>query len=130
MVERKYLVWDFTCNDTLASTYVTKTSVVAGGLADKFEETKLEHYEDLMSTHIVTPMAVETMGSWGQMGLGFIKELGARITNVTKDNRSTSYLFQALSMAIQRGNAISVMGTVPDVKELDEIYHLVGQMGD
>ena len=102
----------------------------AGKLADKFEEMKLEHYEDLMNTHIVTPMAVEIMGSWSQMGLGFIKKLGTKITNVTKDDRSTSYLFQALSMAIQRGNAISIMGTVPDIKELDEIYHLVGQMGD
>ena len=96
----KYLVWDFTCNDTLASTYVTMTSVTAGGLADKSEEMKLEHYQDLVSTNIVTPIAVETMGSWGQMGLDFIEELGAKITSVNKDDRSTSYLFQALSMAI------------------------------
>ena len=90
--------------------------MIAGKLADRFEEIKLEHYEDLTSTHIVMPMAIETVGSWGQMGLGFIKELGARVTNVTKENRSTSYLFQAFSLAVQRGNAVSVMGTVTQCK--------------
>ena len=42
-----------------------------------------------MSTHIVMPIAVETMGSCGQMGVNFIEEFGARITRVNKDDRST-----------------------------------------
>ena len=33
-------------------------------------------------------------------------------------------------MAIQRGNAMSIMGTVPDVEDLDEVYYLVGEMGN
>ena len=53
------------------------------------------------------PIAIETLGSWGQMGLGFIKELGSRITAVTKEGRATSFLFQALGLAVQRGNAIN-----------------------
>ena len=122
----RYLLWDVTCNDTLASTYVTTTSVIAGGLADWSEEKKLEHYRDLVSTHIVTPIAVETMGAWGQIGHNFIKILGARMTDVNKDDRSTSYLFQALSMALQRGNAMSIIGTIPDVEDLEEVYYLVG----
>ena len=90
----RYLVWDVTCNDTLAAAYVTTTSVTAGGLADWSEDRKLEHYKDLEDTYIMTPIAVETMGAWGQMSLDFIKELGARLTSVNKDDRSTSYLFQ------------------------------------
>ena len=50
---------------------------------------QIEYYENLSSTHIVMTMVIETMGSWGLMGLGFIKKLGARITNVTKDDKST-----------------------------------------
>ena len=74
----------------------------------------------------MTPIAIETMGSWGQISLEFIKELGARLTRVNKDGRSTSYLFQALSMTTQRGNAASILGTIPRADELEEIYYLVG----
>ena len=122
----KYLAWDVTCNDTLAATYVTITSVTAGGLANWSEDKKLEHYKDLGERYIMTPIAVETMGSWGQISLEFIKELGARLTRVNKDDRSTSYLFQSLSMIVQKGNAASILGTIPEAEELEEVYYLVG----
>ena len=38
--------------------------------------------------------------------------------------KSTSYLFQSISIAIQRGNAASVMGTVYNDRKLEEIYNL------
>ena len=74
--------------------------------------------------HIVMPVAVETMGSWDPMGLKFIKDLGSRIVDATGEPRSTSFLFQSLSMAIQRGNAISVLGTAPNTKSLHELFYL------
>ena len=74
----------------------------------------------------MTPIAVETMVPWGQISLEFIKELGARLTSVNKDDRSKSYLFQALSMITQKGNAASVLGSIPKAEELEEIYYLVG----
>ena len=80
----RHLAWDFTCNDMLATTYIPLTSVEAGRLADKQEEMKLKKYENLASSHIVMPVAIETLGSWGQMGLSFIKELGLRLITVTK----------------------------------------------
>ena len=40
------------------------------------------------------------------------------------EKRSTFYLFQSLSMATQRGNVASILGTVPNMKKLDEIYSL------
>ena len=85
---------------------------------------KLGHYEELKRSYIVMPVAVETMGSWGQMGLKFVKDLGSRIADVTGETRSTSFLFQSLSMAIQRGNAISISGTAPNTKSLHELYYL------
>ena len=71
------------------------------------------------------PVAVETMGSWGQIGLKFVKDLGSRIADVTGEKQSTSLLFQSLSMAIQRGNAASISGTIPNVKSLHELFLLV-----
>ena len=69
-------------------------------------------YEELTNDYIFTPIAVETFGSWGSLGHNLIKEIGQRLCNITGDKRSTFYLFQRISMAIQRGNAASAIGTV------------------
>jgi len=37
---------------------------------------------------------------------------GKRITTITEDTRETTFLFQRLSMALQRGNAVSFHNTV------------------
>ena len=42
----------------------------------------------------------------------FVKELGGRVVRVTGDQKSSHYLLQRLSVAVQRGNAASVMGTM------------------
>ena len=38
--------------------------------------------------------------------------IGRRITTVTEDTRETTFLFQRLSMALQRGNAVSFQNTM------------------
>ena len=70
------------------------------------------------------PVSTETLGSWAPMAAKFIKDIGSKITDATGEKRATSYLFQSLGIAIQRGNAASISGTVPSQKELDEIYYL------
>ena len=40
-----------------------------------------------------------------------IEEIGRRVTEATEDPKETTYLFQRLSMAIQRGNALSFFNT-------------------
>ena len=74
--------------------------------------------------YIVMPVAVETMGSWAPMALKFIQAIGTRVADVTGEKRSTSFLFQSIGIAIQRGNAASVAGTVPSTKQLEEVYYL------
>ena len=46
------------------------------------------------------------------------------ICDLTGEKRSTSYLLQSISIAIQCGNAVSVMGTVYNDRNLEEIYNL------
>ena len=100
------------------------SSSEAGKSAAQAETKKMGHYQELSQNYTVMPVAVETMGSWGQMGLKFIKELGSKIAGVTGEERSTSFLFQSLGMAIQRGNAASVSGTIPNAKSLHELFYL------
>ena len=72
----------------------------------------------------MVPVAVETLGSWGPAGLKFIKDIGTRIATATGEKRSKYFLFQAISMAIQRGNVASIRGSVPNSKTLHELYYL------
>ena len=92
--------------------------------ATKAEIDKSTHYQELASNYIVTPVANETMGSWGPSGLRFVKDIGQRIEECTGEKTATSFLFQAISMATQRGNIGSIRGSVPHTKSLDEIYYL------
>ena len=71
------------------------------------------------------PVAVETLGSWGNIGHKFIKDIGKMIAANTKDSKSTSYIFQAISIAIQKGNVQCVQNTFGDCafEELEEIYY-------
>ena len=44
-------------------------------------------------------------------GMDFLNDLGRRITQSTDDHRESAFLFQRLSMLIQRYNAVAVFGT-------------------
>ena len=120
----KCLIWDFTCRDTLCNTNLIESSERAGSTAEKGEKVKLAHYAELSNTYIFQPVANETLGPWGSSSLKFIKEIGSRITAINGDKRSTSYLFQAISMAVQRGNIASIRGSVPNQKHLNELFYL------
>jgi len=43
-------------------------------------------------------------------GMDFLSDLGRRITQSTNDHRESAFLFQRLSMLIQRYNAVAVFG--------------------
>ena len=100
------------------------TSKDPGRAAERAEGVKLAKYEDLTHNFIVQPVAAETLGAWAPSSLKFIEEVGSRIATATGEKRSTSYLFQALSMAIQRGNITSIRGSLPKSSTLNEIFYL------
>ena len=81
-------------------------------------------YEDLSGDYHFVPLGFETMGHWGKSTVDFIRELGAKLANSTGEARSTAFLKQRLSIAIQRGNAAAVRGTVPVGQAMTEIFQL------
>jgi hypothetical protein len=105
------LAWDFTCPDTLAPSHILKSSMAAGGAASSAEAAKRTKYAELSHQFIVTPVSIETLGTWGRDAWLFTELLGKRIAVVTREPRSTAFLRQRISIAIQRGNAVSVLGT-------------------
>ena len=73
---------------------------------------KCVKYAHLDHNHIFTPIAIETSGVYGSETLKFLKELGHRLKQTSGECNAYSYLLQRLSVAVQRGNATSVMGSV------------------
>ena len=68
------------------------------------------------------PIAVESLGALG--ATFFFKKLGQRIPVATGEPRSSQFLFQRLSVAIQRGNAACVVGTLPGSLGLEDIFYI------
>src|SRR5271154_1257933 len=86
-------------------------------------EKKKRKYDFLLDRHIFVPVAVETSGVWGKVGLKFVRQVGERIRSVSGERKSTCYLLQRVSIAIQRGNVASVLGTLPPGKQLTEVFY-------
>ena len=107
----KALAWDVTVADTFALSHVGDTSILAGAAANHAMSLKTSKYYNIAVTNIFVPVAIETGGAWDIEASEFIQELGKRITVCTKDPKETQYLFQQLSMAIQRGNVVSFLNT-------------------
>ena len=81
-------------------------------------------YKDMSKNYHMFPIAIETLGAFATEGLNFIKMIGQKIQQLTGNKRSTFFIFQSISIAVQRGNAASILGTVKPGKKLDEIYYL------
>ena len=120
----KCLVWDATVVDNMAISYIDQASKRSGEAAARAEREKSDLYQELKKEYMFVPVAIETMGAWGQMGLKFFKEVGSKIQDVTREKKSSFYLFQRISIAIQRGNAACIPGTSGPSVKLDEMFYL------
>jgi hypothetical protein len=109
----KTAVWDVTVIDTMATSYVDSTSATPGSAAEIAAARKELKYTELASSHIFIPLAFETLGPIGSKASLFLRQLGHRLSLKTGDKRETAFLFQRLSIALQRFNAVCVMGTFP-----------------
>ena len=89
------------------------------------ETIKSTKYTELAQTYCFIPIGIETFGSWGSEGHKLVKEIGKKVMEETGEKRSAFFLFQSISIAIQRGNASCVLGTVPHSEGLEEIFEFV-----
>jgi hypothetical protein len=77
-----------------------------------------------MSQYIHNTTTVETLGPFGEEALALVKDLVKRLIESTGEPRSCAYLIQRISIAIQRGNAASILVTVPTSSKFQEIFYL------
>ena len=107
----KTLAWDVTIPDTYAMSHIHSTSVDSGSAAKHAAIMKTIKYQDLNATHIFYPIAIETAGSWDDQAVKLIDEIGRRSAQETDDPKETMYLFQRISIAIQRRNTLAFTNT-------------------
>ena len=107
--KEKALAWDVTVPDTYAESRIADTVSTA---AHQAAQHKIAKYSKRASTHMFYPIAIETAGTWDDMAIELVQEIGRRTTVITQDTSETVFLFQRLSMALQRGNAVSFLNTM------------------
>ena len=64
-----------------------------------------------MTHYIFVLVAFETLGPVNVSGAEFIDDIGRRLNNLTGDSREKSFLWQRLSVTLQRFNAVYFRGT-------------------
>ncbi|KAJ8737573.1 hypothetical protein PYW08_000168 [Mythimna loreyi] len=68
-------------------------------------------YASLERLYHFVPVALEILGSSSTEANCLVGDLGCGFEEVTGDSRSRLFLVQRLAIAIQRGDAASIMGT-------------------
>jgi len=106
----KVLVWDATCPDTLAPSHSALATREAGAVAADAEHKKNQKYTHLLPSYHFVPIAVETLGVFGKATHSLFKEITRRVKSITEDDMAHQHFVQRISVAVQRGNAASVLG--------------------
>ena len=97
--------WDVTVVHTLATSYISQSAVNAASAAEVAASRKAAKYSTLSDMYNFYPVAIETLGPFSVISQLFISDIGRRISQRTLDPRETAFLFQRISVAIQRFNS-------------------------
>src|SRR5206468_1336284 len=76
------------------------SSAGAGGAAQAAESRKSTKYQELVASgnFLFSPVAIETLGTWGPSVIVLCQDLEGRIAQVTGDSRSLAFRKQRLSL--------------------------------
>ena len=105
--------WDVTVVDTLGSAYLQQSSITGASAAETAAVRKSNKYSSLCRTYDFFLVALETLGPISARAQEFLTQIGRCLTEATTDPRETAFLFQRLSVAVQRFNAACVADTFP-----------------
>ncbi|NJL56119.1 hypothetical protein HC928_13765 [bacterium] len=104
--EGKMVVWDVTVATTLAQSYVDDAARGAGVVAEQAATRKRDKYAELARSYLFLPLAFENLGPMNAEAVEFFKEVGRRLTEDSMDKREAFFLFQRVSVMLQRFNSV------------------------
>ena len=91
---------------------MSEGAVQAGSTATAASERKSAKYSSLSSSHVFVPVTVETLGPLADEEQLFLAEIGRRATLCTADPREATFLYQRISVAIHRFNAVCLANSL------------------
>ena len=109
----KSLCWDVTVTCPLAEPYIDRAALEAGAAAEMAATRKEEKYVDLGARYIFEPIAVDILGVFNASARHLLDDLGRRISENTGEARETSFLYQRISIFVQRFNAVLLHDSLP-----------------
>jgi len=105
------LCWDVTVTCPLAESYIEGAAREAGSTAEMAASRK-EKYIEIEARHIFQPIAMET-GVYSSSVRQFLSSLGHIISSCSGEARETCFLFQRISVLLQRFNAVLLHDCLP-----------------
>ena len=115
-------MFEFVRSGNFAS-HLNRAVLSPGAVANDAENHKMTKYSSLSAQYDFKPIAVETLGAPGDEALMFLRDLGQRIAAKTAEPRSFQFLMQRVSVAVQRGNAACIVGTV-QASAWDDLFYI------
>ena len=64
------------CDGALHESHIANTATKPGASAQNAAQNKVDKYIRLTSTHILYPVATETAGTWHELAIELIQEIG------------------------------------------------------
>lgn len=119
----RQLAWDATCVDPVCATYLNGSATQPCFASNRAAVNKRNHYRTVCNMYHFVAFAVDCLGGWSKEAQKFGLELGKRMSISTGEPKSLSFFRQRVSIAIQRGNSASVLGTIPSDSSLSEIHY-------
>jgi len=99
--------WDVTVTwSTLADSYIHQSATTAKAAAELAAARKVSKYADPPSYCMFQSAALETMGPINESAIQLIENLGRKISAISNETRESLFLFQRLSVLVQRFIAI------------------------
>ena len=107
--------------DTMAQSYLHNTSRTAGAAAEVAADKKTTKYAPLVQTYVFVPLPWKPWEPSTATDLNSLATWeGAIHKSHTDDIRESAFLFQRLSVLIQRYNAVAIQGTFVHTTSDDE----------
>ena len=108
----RMMIWGVTCPDTFAVSYQSLATTEADMVAARAEENKKIKYLNLDTCYIFASIAIEASGVVGAETMALLCEIGHQLRETTMDDMAFTHFLQQLSVAVQQGNAASIVGNV------------------
>jgi len=119
--------WDVTVTCLLAESYVTGSAREAGDAAELAASRKEEKYANIDSQYLFALVTVETMGPLNTSACQLCDNLGRKISSSSGEHREGAFLFQRVSVLVQRFNAVLLHDSLPTAwtdKSIPNFVHL------